>query len=241
VGSYAAHATLHGMPDAGLVTLTEMVDYCRRIANSVNIPVIADAEGGFGGAAKVWRTVREFERAGIAAIHIEDQEWGKHMRGVKPKLLPTEEMCLKIKAAVEAKSDPDFTIIARTDAIWAYNSIDEGIARGKAYAEAGADLVFLVALQSADIPKAARAISVPLFNINTFVPVSEEERNGLKVIIFFSASFFIEYRALSELMQTIKNTGTLESYEERLPSPDEFDEFLGISDVEDLYSRYQQS
>ncbi len=242
VGSYAAHATQLGMPDVGLMTMPEMAEYCGRIARAVRIPVIADAENGFGDAVKVRRTVREFERAGVAAIHIEDQEWGKHLN-VQAKLLDTETMCGKITAAVEAREDKDFVIIARTDAAWALGSLDEAIARGKAYAAAGADMVFLIVYSSGSMIKAASSIPVPLVNIDPspwgiVTPAEKMERNGIKVILFFCASFYLEYRAMGSLYASLKEKGSLADFKDDLPAMEEFDEFLGVQDIEGLYGKY---
>jgi 2,3-dimethylmalate lyase len=242
VGSYAAHATQLGMPDVGLMTMNEMADYCGRIARAVRVPVIADAENGFGDAVKVRRTVREFERAGVAAIHIEDQEWGKHLN-VQAKLLDTDAMCGKIKAAVDARTDPDFVIIARTDAAWALGSLDEAIDRGRAYAEAGADMVFLIVYSSGSMIKAASSIPVPLVNIDPspwgiFTPAEKMERNGIKVILFFCASFYLEYRVMGKLFAALKRNGSLADFKDELPAMEEFDEFLGVTEIENLYGKY---
>ncbi len=143
IGSYATAAARLGVPDAGLVGLREMVDHAAAVAGAVDgVPVIADAENGFGTAATVWRTVREFERAGVAGIHLEDHEFGKHL-DVAGRVLDRDAMAEKIRAAVEAREDRDFVVIARTDAYGAVGgSLEEAIWRGRAYADAGVDLVW---------------------------------------------------------------------------------------------------
>ena len=118
VGSYATAAARLGLPDAGLVSLREMADHAAAVVGAVEgVPVVADAENGFGSATTVWRTVREFERAGVAGVHLEDHEFGKHLP-VRGRVLAKAAMAEKIRAAVEARRDPDFVIIARTDAGW---------------------------------------------------------------------------------------------------------------------------
>src|SRR5688500_2485164 len=139
-----------GYPDVGLVTMEEMVANARYIAEAVDIPVVVDADNGYGNAINVRRTVREFERAGVAGIHIEDQVWPKrcgHMFG--KRLIAKEEMAGKIKAALDARHDSDFVIIARCDAIMV-NGLDDTLDRGEAYLEAGADMLFFEMRESMD-------------------------------------------------------------------------------------------
>ena len=132
-----------GVADLGLITMTEMVDNAAAIAQAVSVPVIADADTGFGNQLNVQRTVREYERAGVAAIHIEDQIFPKRCGSLPGKtLVPIEEAAQKIAAAVAARSDPDFLIIARCDGLLVAG-MDEVVRRGEAYLEAGADMLFI--------------------------------------------------------------------------------------------------
>ncbi|WP_426954611.1 isocitrate lyase/PEP mutase family protein [Muricoccus radiodurans] len=156
----AGTAAAAGYPDLGLVTMTEMVENAGRIAAVVGVPVIADADTGFGTELHAYRAVREFERRGVAAIHIEDQEFPKrcgHLDG--KQVVPAEEFVAKIRAAAAARLSPDFTIIARTDAR-ATHGLDEAIARANAALDAGADMAFVEAPQSAEemeaIPRRVR-------------------------------------------------------------------------------------
>ena len=144
MGGYDVSLTLFGLPDVGLLTATEMVENARHIAGSVKIPVIADADTGYGNAVNVVRTVRDFESAGVAGIHIEDQVAPKRCGHVAGKtLVSLEEAVGKLKAALEARRDPDFIIMARTDAIAATGGgFDEAVRRGRAYARAGCDMLF---------------------------------------------------------------------------------------------------
>jgi 2-methylisocitrate lyase-like PEP mutase family enzyme len=144
MGGYDVSLTLMGLPDVGLITATEMVTNARHIASSVKIPVIADADTGYGNAVNVVRTVRDFEAAGVAGIHIEDQVAPKRCGHVAGKtLVSLDEAVGKIKAALEARRDPQFIIMARTDAIAATGGgFEEAVRRGRAYARAGCDMLF---------------------------------------------------------------------------------------------------
>src|SRR5262245_43739996 len=139
MGGFATTASLLGRPDIGLLGMSEMIDNARRIVETVDLPVIADADTGYGNPINVIRTVREYERAGVAAIHLEDQVSPKrcgHMAG--KSVVPVEDMLAKLRAAVAARTDPDFVLIARTDAL-AIEGVDAAIERARRYADVGAD------------------------------------------------------------------------------------------------------
>jgi methylisocitrate lyase len=141
VGSYAAAAAGHGLPDVGALTLDEIVRHTKAVVDAVNVPVVADAEGGFFEAANIWRTIDAFEHAGVAAIHIEDHAGGKHTT-LPQTLIPLDAMKHKLRAALDARRSKDLAIIARTDAIWATQNIDEAIVRLKAFEDVGVDYLF---------------------------------------------------------------------------------------------------
>jgi 2-methylisocitrate lyase-like PEP mutase family enzyme len=141
VGSYATAAADLGLPDVGALGLDDLVHRARRVADAVAVPVVADAEGGFHEPGNIWRTVRAFEEAGVAAIHIEDHAGGKHT-DLPQSLIPLEAMIARLKAALEARRDPNFQIIARTDAVWATKDPEEALRRVRAFTAAGADMVF---------------------------------------------------------------------------------------------------
>src|SRR5271166_3507380 len=148
IGGFGTSASLLGLPDVGLLTLTEMADAVRRMSQRVSIPVVADGDTGHGDLHNVVRTVREFERAGAAGVLLEDQVAPKrcgHFRG--KQVIPAAEMVLKLRAAVDARRDPNFVLVARTDAR-AVNGIEEAIARANRYALAGADVCFIEAPES---------------------------------------------------------------------------------------------
>lgn len=141
VGSYATAAASLGLPDVGVLGLDDLAGLAGRIVDAVSVPVIADAEGGFYDAASIWRTVQIFEKAGVAAIHIEDHAGGKHT-DLPQRLIPLDEMIAKIAAAREARTDHTFQIIARTDAVWALKDPVEAVRRLRALKDAGADMLF---------------------------------------------------------------------------------------------------
>lgn len=141
VGSYATAAAAYGMPDVGSLTLDQLVEHARKIASAVSVPVIADAEGGLFEPGNIWRTVREFERAGVAAIHIEDHAGGKHTN-LPQRLIPLDQMLARLRAALDARSSDDFIIMARTDAIWATHDEAEALRRIKAFADLGIEYIF---------------------------------------------------------------------------------------------------
>jgi 2-methylisocitrate lyase-like PEP mutase family enzyme len=141
VGSYATAASGFALPDVGALTLDDLSRHAKTVTDAVGVPVIADAEGGFFAPANIWRTIHAFEDAGVSAIHIEDHAGGKHTN-LPQELIPLEDMVQRLKAALDARRDPNFQIIARTDAIWAKGDVDEAIQRLRAFSELGIELVF---------------------------------------------------------------------------------------------------
>jgi 2,3-dimethylmalate lyase len=244
-GSAASHL---GRPDIGLMALPEMVDNARRIASAVDIPVIADADTGFGNSINVIRTVREYEAAGVAAIHIEDQVMPKkcgHMEG--KEVVPAREMAAKVTAAVAARKSPEFLIIARTDAI-AVEGLDSALARGRVYVEAGADALFVEAPQTeAEIEAVARAFpDVPLlFNYSEggktpALPYSRLRELGFSLVIFPLTLLLVATQAMRAALARVKTDGTPI---ELLPSMlgfDEFLEFIGLPEVRELEQRFAE-
>src|SRR6266404_4113663 len=199
-GTAASHL---GQPDLGLATLTEMANHAGHLASAVSLPVIADADTGYGNALNVVRTVREYEKAGVAGLHIEDQQ-----------VIPTEEFCDKIRAASEYRTDPDFVIIARTDAR-AVTSLDDAIDRGNRYAAAGADVIFFEAPQTEDeIRRVAREIKAPLLanmvigGKTPAIKVAELERIGFKMVIFPAVCMAAAVPAMEKSLAYLKEHGT---------------------------------
>src|SRR5438094_5679294 len=190
LGGFGTSASLLGLPDVGFITLTEMADAVRRMALRVSIPVVADGDTGHGDLHNVVRTVREFEGAGAAGILLEDQVTPKrcgHFAG--KQLIATDEMVLKLRAALDARQDRDFIIIARTDAR-AVEGIDGAIARAQRYAATGADVCFIEAPESrAELERIPREVKHPLLvnmltgGVTPILPVAELERLGYKIVV----------------------------------------------------------
>ncbi|MBV8945203.1 MAG: oxaloacetate decarboxylase [Solirubrobacterales bacterium] len=244
-GSAAARL---GRPDVGLMTLPEMVDNARRIAETVDIPVVADADTGYGNSINVIRTVREYEAAGVEAIHLEDQVMPKkcgHMSG--KQVVPAAEMAAKVSAAVAARRSSEFLIIARTDAR-AVEGLEAAIARARMYREAGADALFVEAPQSeVEIEAVARAFpDVPLlFNYaegGKTPPVSHERLRelGFSLVIFPLTLLLVATSAMRDALARVRVHGTpIELLPSLLPF-DEFLEFIGLPEIEELEQRFAE-
>ena len=227
-GGYAAAAATYGLPDIGLLTQNEMAEHVARIAAAVDVPVIADADTGYGDLANVARTVREFERAGAAAVQIEDQVFPKrcgHLEG--KQVIPRDEMVRKVRAALDARFDPETVIIARTDAI-AVTGLADAVDRMHAYVAAGADVIFPDAPRSVEELRAVGAeIGKPLIaNMSEhgktpLLDVSTLAEFGYAIALFPSSSLFAAARSAHEVAEVLMSTGTTAGILERLePFPD---------------------
>ncbi len=218
-----AVTSLTGLPDISLATGTEMVMKAAYMADAISVPLIADADTGYGNAVNVMRTVHQFELAGVAAIHLEDQVVPKrcgHMPG--KQVIPQDEMVGKIRAAIEARTDPDFMIIARVDSR-AVNGFDDAIRRGKAYQGAGADVIFLEALETKqEFEECAKAIDAPLlanmaeFGKSPYLSAQELEQMGYNIVIFPTTSFKVALKAVLDFYSELKQTGTQAGYLDRM-------------------------
>jgi len=243
-GSGAA-MSLIGEPDVGLLTMTEMVTQARNIANAVGLPVIADADTGYGNAINVVRTVKEYERTGVAAIHIEDQITPKkcgHFEG--KQVVSQSEMVGKIRAAVDAREDPDFVLIARTDAR-AVLGLEEAIKRAQACVEAGADVIFVEAPQSLEeLEIIAKSIDAPLLvnmDEGTKTPlltVRELEEMGFKIVIFPRSAPCAAAKAIQELIQLLKETGTTKNFAGRIVTFEERNLITGLARYKEMEEKY---
>ena len=243
-GSGTAASRL-GMPDIGLLTMTEMVDNAQRIAEAAGIPLIADADTGYGGPINVMRTVRAYERAGVAAIHLEDQQWPKRCGHFAGKtLIGAAEMASKIKAAVDARTDSDFTIIARTDA-YSVEGYEAALERADRYAEAGADVIFVEELrtveQLAAVPKRYRVPT--LYNMGgsgktPFLKASEIEALGFRIVIYPNFIMRAAIQAAQGVLRTLKTSGDLSGVFDKMSGWEERHELLRLSEVRELEQRY---
>lgn len=216
-------AAVAAIPDTGLLSLTEMATNARYIANAVRIPVLADADTGYGNAINVMRTVQEYERAGLAGLHLEDQVTPKRCGHVAGKeCIPVDEMMGKIKAAIAARSDPDFVIVARTDSR-APLGFEEAVRRGRAYREAGADVIFPEALQSRDeFIEYAKVVHGPLLaNMTEFgktpqMTAQEFENVGYSIVIFAASAMRVALKAMKDFYTDLRVAGTQEHWLDRM-------------------------
>ena len=243
-GAGISHSTL-AMPDLGLTTMTEMVHRATLIADAAELPLICDADTGYGNAINVMRTVREYERAGVAGIHIEDQEMPKrcgHFFG--KSLVPTEEMVGKLKAALDARQAPDFVIIARTDARTALD-FNEAMDRAHAYAEAGADVIFFESPRSIEELKAVPAgIDKPVLanmvetGLTPLLSAPELEAIGFDLVIFAGSLARYLTRQAEGFLENLKESGTTEAYMDRMNSFQNQNNLLELPKFEELAKKY---
>jgi 2-methylisocitrate lyase-like PEP mutase family enzyme len=231
-------AAERGYPDVGLLTQTEMVQNARYIADAVDIPVICDADTGYGNAINVTRTIRDYESAGVAGCHIEDQVFPKKCGFFEGKLVvPMEEHVQKLRAALDARRDEDFVIMARTDAL-AVNGWDDVIRRCRAYHAAGADVVFVDGIRTTeDLHIYAKELhDLPRLYNGMLLPTPEVEKLGFKVMIT-GGTIGVLCKALTEAMQELRDTGTVSPC--RLASRDEITNLLGLPHVYELETTYR--
>ena len=243
---FGTSAALIGRPDVGLLTMTEMAGNAGRIAACVDIPVIADADTGYGNPLNVIRTVGAYEAAGVAGIHIEDQVAPKKCGHMAGKLvIPAEEMAQKVRAAVEARRQPEFVIIARTDAR-AVEGLERALDRGRMYRDAGADALFIEAvLTEQEAEEAIRAFpDMPLlFNWaegGRTPPISLDRLTelGYRIVIFPISTLLAATAAMRRVLREIAQAGTPAAAMSELPAFGEFLDFIGLPEVREAEQRY---
>ena len=244
---FGTAASVLGQPDVGLLTMSEMVSRAAALAAVVgDRPLIADADTGYGNPINVRRTIREYERAGVAAVHIEDQLWPKkcgHMEG--KQVIPLDEMVQKIRAAVDARQDPNFVIIARTDANAVYG-LEDALRRGRAYREAGADVIFIEAPRSIEeLCTIAQAFpGVPLLynwaesGKTPLLSLEEIHALGFKLVIFPVSLLFAATHALLSLLEVLKQGQTPTAFVELMVTFSHFTDQIGLPDIQALERRY---
>jgi 2-methylisocitrate lyase-like PEP mutase family enzyme len=244
-GGYANSAALLGAPDIELLTLTEMVDAVWRFADAVELPVFADGDNGHGNTTNVQRTVKQFEKAGAATIMLEDQVSPKRCGHMSSKhVVPADEMVAKIKAAVDARTDQDLTILARTDAI-AVKGLAEAVERAHRCVEAGADWVFLEAPESLEQMRQIPAlVSVPtLANMipggkTPILPASELESVGFAAVIFPNVFTYAYARLATDIAAELLRTGTTTPFHDRMIEFEAFNDLVGLTRIRDSEQRY---
>jgi methylisocitrate lyase len=234
-GGYGATATLLGRPDSSQLSLTELASMYGRMCEATSLPMLADADTGFGNVTNVARTVTLYEKAGVAGLFIEDQVFPKrcgHMAG--KAVIPTAEWIAKIKSALDARRDPDFVIMARTDAL-AVNGVDDAIERAQIAREAGADLLFVEAPTSvAEMRRICAEVPGPCLanNVETgrspLLPANELQAIGYAAVVFPVAATYAVARTLQELFATLKRTGTTVEFLPRMLAFDAFNDLVGL-------------
>jgi 2-methylisocitrate lyase-like PEP mutase family enzyme len=233
IGSYATAASRFGIADTGALSLPELAEHAGTIVNAVQVPVIADAEGGFHDAANIWRTVQAFEQAGVAAIHIEDHAFGKHAV-VAQKLRPAHEAAARIRAAVEAREDPDFVIVARSDAFWVSGDLEDAIERLKLYAEAGADMVFPTLVGPAELAEVRRRVAKPAMVVD-MAGRSLAEHKDAAVVLYYAFSALVQFNALNQAIARFRADGSTPG------GAKDLEKLLGYADFAARARRYGES
>ncbi|WP_130862749.1 isocitrate lyase/PEP mutase family protein [Bacilliculturomica massiliensis] len=246
LSGYGVAAFKCGYPDVGLMTMNESLENARFTARITNIPVIVDIDNGYGNAINMTRTISDFEQAGVAAVQIEDQVWPKrcgHMEG--KELISAEEMCAKIRAAAESRTDPDLVIIARTDA----NTVlgfEEAMRRLKMYRKAGADILFFESPVSLEEMRQAPAlIDAPLMinmSEGAKTPIlrnDQLEEMGYKLAIWPSSATWTAAKQIEIIYRELKKSGTTKEEADRMYIFHEFNELIGLPHIMELYDRYK--
>lgn len=246
MSGYGVAAYRLGFPDVGLMTMSESLDTARSIASACNIPVIADVDNGYGNVINVKRTVEEYELAGVAGIQLEDQSWPKrcgHMEG--KVLISAEEMIQKIRMAAASRKDPDFVIVARTDA----NTVmgfDEAIRRCNLYAEAGADMIFFESPTSDEqvekIPPLVHAPVMLNMSEGAKTPLrnnAEIAKLGYKLVIWPSSATWAAAQSIRSIYQILKDKGTTGEDLDKLILFDDFNDIIGLPEVTRLSDEYK--
>jgi 2-methylisocitrate lyase-like PEP mutase family enzyme len=243
---FGTSLTRLGMPDVGLLTATEMIDNAGRIADASELPLIADADTGYGNPINTRRTIRDYEKAGVAGVHIEDQAWPKrcgHLAG--KRVIPAAEMVAKIQSACDARRDRDFVIIARCDAI-AVEGLEPALERGERYREAGADMLFIeapVGREQVDIV-AKRFKGVPLlYNMAASgktpdLPADELGRLGFRLAIYPNWMLLAAIPAMRGALRELKATGSIANLRGKAATFKDFTEIAGLPEIQALEERY---
>lgn len=247
MGGYSIAATRLGQPDVGYLGMTEMAQAVKTIAGAVDLPLFADGDTGYGNALSVRRTVKEYEQAGAAAIIFEDQVWPKrcgHMQG--KAVIPAEEHVQKIKAAVDARSDNDVMIVARTDAR-AVLGLEEAIERGHKYLAAGADALFIEAPQNEDemrrigceFPQAVLLANMIEGGKTPVLPAEKLQQMGFKIVFWPCTLLYTVLHNVSQVLKTLRETGSTEQCSKQMADFMAFNEFIGLKKYNEIEKQYQ--
>lgn len=243
---YGTSAALLGMPDYGFIGSTETIENARRICKSVSVPVIVDADTGYGNPLSVWKVVNELEAVGAAGIFLEDQKWPKrcgHMSG--KEVIAKEEYSEKLRAAVDARKSNDFIIVARTDAR-ATEGLDAAIERGLLYKDIGADAIFVEAPRSVDeMRKIGKSIKAPLVanmiegGATPLLSSSEIHKMGFNLILYPLSVLYANTFATIQILKELRKSGTTAKLKDRLVDFDQFNEIVELSKFKKMEDRYE--
>ena len=243
---YGTSATLFGMPDYGFIGATETVDNARRISNAISVPLIVDSDTGYGNALSVWKLVKELEAAGAAGIFLEDQKWPKrcgHMQG--KEVIPQEEYTEKLGAAIDARENKDFVIVARTDSR-ATEGLDKSIERGIQNKKTGADAIFIEAPRSLDeMKKIGKEIKAPLVaNMieGGATPMNSAEtlnKIGFNIVLYPLSVLFANTFATMNILQELKNSGTTSKYKQKVVNFDQFNKLVELDKFKKMETKYK--
>jgi 2-methylisocitrate lyase-like PEP mutase family enzyme len=240
IGSLATGATKYGLPDIGYIGAEDIIDQVRRISDIVDVPVIVDGEGGFGNPIHVARTVRLLERAGASAVHIEDQEFGKHLVR-ENRVIPLDQAVDKIKAALDAKDSADFMVIARTDSARPIGD-EEALSRAIAFQEAGADAIFMPAYgykNDAAWDVVRREIHVPVVNIDmSQQSAAHAAELGIDILLYYALTHNAALGAIRRVLGELQSAKSSVELEGTIPGGLEFDQLLGIDEARERAMSY---
>lgn len=226
VGSYATSASRLAQPDIGICHLGDMVAQARQVVQAVSIPVISDAENGFNKPANIWRTVREFEDAGVSGIHIEDQLHGKHT-SMGRKIRPLDELLRRIEAAVAARRDPNFLIIARTDAGWVHAEPDEAITRMNACLDVGADIAFPAGIPPDRLRKVRHLIKGKVMIVCwSGSSRADEIGAGVDIVLYYHYCLLAAYRGIKAALPPLRDAESPEAVFDILAEAADFERFI---------------
>ena len=244
---YGTSATLFGMPDYGFIGSTETVDNARRICHAVSTPVIVDADTGYGNALSVWKLVQELEEVGASGIFLEDQRWPKrcgHMQG--KEVIQKDEYAEKLQAALDARSNKDFIIVARTDAR-AIEGLDKAIERGLYYKKIGADAIFIEAPKTIQEMKViGKSINAPLVanmiegGATPIISKSKLHKMGFKIVLYPLSVLFSNTYSTLKLLQELKKSGTTKKLSKQIVSFDQFNDVVELSKYRKLEQKYKK-
>jgi methylisocitrate lyase len=242
---YGTSASMLGMPDFGFLNAGETLENAKRIINSVNIPILVDIDTGYGNPLNVWKIVKDLERIGAKGIFLEDQVWPKrcgHMTG--KTVIPKEEYILKLHAAIDAREDNEFVIVARTDSL-AQFGIEEAIERGKEYKRIGADVIFIEAPKTIDqMEMIAKEINAPLLanmieeGITPNLTADQLRKMGFKMVVFPLSALYSATFAIKQTLQTLKKMGTTKELKNKMITFQEFNDLVNLSVYRKLEKKY---